>query len=168
MLLQSVAGFPSLHATSGCSDHHDSCVVWANGGECQRNPGFMKLQCAQSCDSCGWAPGMLAPPELWVVEGEEDRIMRPRQAGTCAAEPPGHLRWGVDRSTSVSICCHNRKGAEPTGYWESTRFYEEAQGQAEIRFADVATGKLLFVAPRNRSLEVRASGCPRVAQPSVA
>lgn len=54
---------------------------------------------------------------------------------------------------ATSICCHNRKGAEPAGSWESTSFVDAERTHAEIRFTDVSTGKLLFVAPRNRTLE---------------
>ena len=41
---------------SPCNNQHkdSECENWAKHGECSANPGFMKRQCARSCDSCGW------------------------------------------------------------------------------------------------------------------
>lgn len=36
-----------------CVDKHDTCGHWASIGECDANPGYMHLNCAVSCDSCG-------------------------------------------------------------------------------------------------------------------
>ena len=141
--------FPSLQP---CGDKHQEGLNWAFAGECERNMAFMKMECPKSCDSCGWGPGELVPPALRVAPGhDEEQLMRSRAAGTCAAELPKPLRWNADRAMGVSICCHNRKGAEPTGSWEWTTFKDDESDQPEIRFTDVSTGKILFVAPRNRT-----------------
>lgn len=38
-----------------CKDKAGECAFWAQHGECDSNPGFMKLSCPVSCDSCEWA-----------------------------------------------------------------------------------------------------------------
>ena len=46
-----------------CENKHEDkgCDTWAKGGECEKNPGFMKSNCLKSCDAC--------PPALW--EGKQ-------------------------------------------------------------------------------------------------
>jgi hypothetical protein len=145
-----LAGLSQLHtafpAQPQCADKHQQCPNWAFAGQCDANQGFMKMQCAQSCDSCGWGPGMLSPLALRVAPAEEAQLMRSRAVGTCAAAPADALRWGADPGMATSICCHNRKGAEPSGSWEATAFVSSESKLREIRFTDVSTGKLLSVA----------------------
>lgn len=31
-------------------DQHDSCELWANSGECEKNSGYMLANCATSCE----------------------------------------------------------------------------------------------------------------------
>lgn len=40
-------------AAKGCSDQHENCQFWANSGECEANPGYMKINCAVACKTCG-------------------------------------------------------------------------------------------------------------------
>jgi hypothetical protein len=48
----------------------------------------------------------------------------------------------------------NRHNAEHYGYFENTTFIEDVKTQAgEIKFYDSNTGKLLFTAPKGRSME---------------
>lgn len=154
-LLLAVA-FPSLHDKhkKSCSDQQDDCAKWTRNGddrsECDRNPGFMKTQCAKSCDSCDWGPGMLAPEGIFWAGGNEF-MTQARAEGTCSARPATALRYGVGEGLATQICCHNRKGAEPLGSWEQTQFLTEEPGNRQMRFYDVASGKLLFVAPRGRT-----------------
>ena len=112
-----LAGLSQFHtafpAQPSCVDKHQQCPNWAFAGQCELNQGFMKVQCAQSCDSCGWGPGMLSPVALRVAPADEAQLMRTRAAGTCAAAPADALRWGADPAMAALICCHNRKGAEP-------------------------------------------------------
>lgn len=37
---------------SVCSDRHDGCAGFAAHGECAKNPGWMIVNCALSCDAC--------------------------------------------------------------------------------------------------------------------
>ena len=39
-------------AITDCHDRNDECSVWAEEGQCDTNPGYMKYQCAVSCDTC--------------------------------------------------------------------------------------------------------------------
>lgn len=35
-----------------CKNEHPECTVWALEGECEANPGYMKMNCAPACQSC--------------------------------------------------------------------------------------------------------------------
>ena len=35
-----------------CRDTNENCKHWAEAGECENNPGFMRPNCPKSCDSC--------------------------------------------------------------------------------------------------------------------
>eukprot|EP00041_Stephanoeca_diplocostata_P011032 m.178058 g.178058 ORF g.178058 m.178058 type:complete len:255 (-) comp18385_c0_seq5:8353-9117(-) len=35
-----------------CVDTSDNCAAWAQSGECDRNPGYMHVNCARSCSMC--------------------------------------------------------------------------------------------------------------------
>ncbi|EFN51227.1 hypothetical protein CHLNCDRAFT_28161 [Chlorella variabilis] len=56
---------PVLPASAGCKDEKDACVGWAEGGECESNPGFMvgtKEQpgaCLLACGRCDLMPQSL-------------------------------------------------------------------------------------------------------------
>jgi hypothetical protein len=42
-------------AALACRDTKAECAHWATTGECDRNPTYMRISCAASCDSCEWA-----------------------------------------------------------------------------------------------------------------
>ena len=50
-----------------CSNAHEDagCDNWAKGGECDKNPGFMKANCAKACGAC--------PPALY--EGQQATVL---------------------------------------------------------------------------------------------
>ena len=56
VVLLSLAGAASLPSGAPCENVNSDaeCDHWARIGECASNPGFMKRNCARSCDSCGW------------------------------------------------------------------------------------------------------------------
>ena len=35
-----------------CVDNNEYCKDWADYGECDRNPGYMHINCAKSCGTC--------------------------------------------------------------------------------------------------------------------
>ena len=37
-----------------CEDVDAGCARWASEGECAKNPGFMKIECAHSCNTCSF------------------------------------------------------------------------------------------------------------------
>ena len=39
-------------AVEECTDHGDECTSLAENDECNTNPGYMKYQCAKSCNTC--------------------------------------------------------------------------------------------------------------------
>ena len=38
---------------SACINENQSCDYWARYGECEKNPGYMKIKCKKACDVCG-------------------------------------------------------------------------------------------------------------------
>lgn len=38
-----------------CRDKAPECPLWAASGECKKNPTYMQVSCALSCDTCDWA-----------------------------------------------------------------------------------------------------------------
>lgn len=68
-----------------------------------------------------------------------------------------NLRWKCDRDVADRICNFNRHYAEHSGYFKTvSEFLSEADGTpegSEITFYDSNTGKPLFIAPRNRTME---------------
>ena len=51
-LLCLLCGVVALARAEECTDEHSGCAGWATGGECDRNPGFMRSACAKSCNTC--------------------------------------------------------------------------------------------------------------------
>merc|ERR1712168_335464 len=43
---------PPGQTTSTCADNNKFCADWAKKGQCQSNPGYMKLFCRKSCQLC--------------------------------------------------------------------------------------------------------------------
>lgn len=39
-------------SSSVCEDNEERCPQWAQVGECKKNPNYMLVNCAKSCDSC--------------------------------------------------------------------------------------------------------------------
>ncbi|CAH1265180.1 HGF [Branchiostoma lanceolatum] len=44
---------PPTTTASSCTDTNPHCASWASTGECDANPDYMLVQCAQSCGNCG-------------------------------------------------------------------------------------------------------------------
>jgi peptide methionine sulfoxide reductase MsrB len=90
------------------------------------------------------------------VMGDEG-IMSPKAHGTSNTPVQGNLRWNCDHDTADRICNFNRHYAEYSGYWKTTSFVQEAmkeyEANGEVKFYDSNTGKLLFVAPKGRSMD---------------
>ena len=87
-----------------------------------------------------------------------------------------NLRWDVNRDVADRICNFNRHYAEHSGYFETvSEFLKEAESipeGSELTFYDSNTGKPLFMAPRNRSMEdfikeSRSHGWPSFRDPEV-
>ena len=107
----------------------------------------------------------LAGLEFGAAPRGAESLMEDKSYGTCPSEVQAALRWSVDRALANRIACHTRRYAERSGYWESTALPQAAAAGEEISFYDSVSGKLLFVAPRGRTMaeflaESRAHGWP--------
>lgn len=43
---------------ANCVDTHELCAEWADTGECEKNPGYMKRSCPKSCNVCDKKPAL--------------------------------------------------------------------------------------------------------------
>ena len=149
--------FPGLPVKEKpCIDLENNCANWAAAGECTRNAGFMRLHaCRKSCGSCNEDAADLAAAQAHIPLAEDIFMTTPRfEGGSCQRDMPTSLRWGADASMGRQIGCFNRRGAEPAGSWERTTLpAAAAAASGPINFYDSTTGKLLFVAPINRTME---------------
>jgi len=77
------------------------------------------------------------------------------QPNMCMGPVQKDLLYGVaaDRSTAVSICCHNTDFAEYSGYFESVGLFGKLDSSGVTTFYDSVCGKPLFRAPVGRSFE---------------
>mmetsp|Transcript_28521 Transcript_28521/g.37311 ORF Transcript_28521/g.37311 Transcript_28521/m.37311 type:complete len:254 (-) Transcript_28521:285-1046(-) len=86
-------------------------------------------------------------------------IMSQKAHGTTDAMVMENLKWGVDRNTADRISSYNRRFAEFSGYWTSTKFLKEVEPLMEkdpsykLTFYDSVTGLPLFVAPQGRNFD---------------
>eukprot|EP00008_Paramoeba_atlantica_P004594 CAMPEP_0201488818 /NCGR_PEP_ID=MMETSP0151_2-20130828/19573_1 /ASSEMBLY_ACC=CAM_ASM_000257 /TAXON_ID=200890 /ORGANISM="Paramoeba atlantica, Strain 621/1 / CCAP 1560/9" /LENGTH=161 /DNA_ID=CAMNT_0047874187 /DNA_START=69 /DNA_END=554 /DNA_ORIENTATION=+ len=86
-----------------------------------------------------------------------DSLMSKKEHGTSAKPVQDNLRWGVDQEQADKICSFNRHSAEHSGYFKKTGLLESSEatkGDSEpIEFRDSVTGKVVFSAPKGRSME---------------
>jgi len=105
------------------------------------------LNPSSSCASTDITPG--GKPQY----GDES-IMAPKAHGTSEQPVQETLRYGVSTKLADKICNFNRHFAEMGGYFESTSFEDEMRkAQGPVVFYDSVTGKPLFMAPINRSVD---------------
>ena len=44
--------FFNIRNMSDCVDNHEDCEYWAGIEECDKNPGYMLINCKKSCEIC--------------------------------------------------------------------------------------------------------------------
>merc|ERR1719223_827408 len=85
--------------------------------------------------------------------------MAPKEHGTTANPVQENLRYGVSRKLADKICSFNRVFAEMGGYFQGSTTFEEdvrnivASTGGPVTFYDSVSGKALFKAPVNRSVD---------------
>lgn len=88
-----------------------------------------------------------------------DDIMSQKEHGTTAASVQENLRYGVSRKLADKICSFNRVFAENAGYFDGSTTFEKdvrqivANTGGPVTFYDSVSGKALFEAPVNRSVD---------------
>ena len=80
-------------------------------------------------------------------------IMAEKEHGTCRMPVQASLRFDAKRELSDGISCYNRFFAEPAGYYQNTSLEKDLRKNGQLTFYDSVTGKPLFVAPRDRSVD---------------
>lgn len=112
-----------VRSQKDCRDSVTSCSMWAEAGECAKNPGYMRPNCPKSCDACQ------------DVAKKNELCHRPR------SRPPLLRRGGVDATfrrvvgmgwdtagTQPEVVVHSRP---PKGPWVIT--IENFLAEHEIR-----------------------------------
>ena len=85
--------------------------------------------------------------------GQED-LMFKKSHGTTDQAVQSDLLFGVSNKLADRICSFNRIFAEPAGYFQTTGFLEVMRSTQEpVTFYDSVSGKPLFKAPINRSVD---------------
>jgi len=137
----------------------------ASGGSIQKRRTFLANFAASSllplltvanpssASAWGYATNDKGP----LVYGADD-IMSQKEHGTSAAPVQENLRYGVSGKLADKICSFNRVFAEMGGYWEGTSFEKDvrqlvASTGKPVTFYDSVSGKPLFEAPINRSVD---------------
>eukprot|EP00584_Thalassiosira_punctigera_P018707 CAMPEP_0172563008 /NCGR_PEP_ID=MMETSP1067-20121228/99179_1 /TAXON_ID=265564 ORGANISM="Thalassiosira punctigera, Strain Tpunct2005C2" /NCGR_SAMPLE_ID=MMETSP1067 /ASSEMBLY_ACC=CAM_ASM_000444 /LENGTH=236 /DNA_ID=CAMNT_0013353355 /DNA_START=142 /DNA_END=852 /DNA_ORIENTATION=+ len=93
-----------------------------------------------------------------LVYGDDD-IMSQKGHGTTSVPVQENLRYGVSRKLADKICSFNRVFAEMGGYFEGSSTFEKdvrnivASTREPVVFYDSVSGKSLFRAPVNRSVD---------------
>ena len=83
-------------ATATCEDKSPHCVAWKKDGQCDSNPRFMALRCANACDLCEGSDGhtkLHAP----AAAGSETLVERPSKStlwGMLTGKTAKHLEGG--------------------------------------------------------------------------
>lgn len=83
----------------------------------------------------------------------EESLMSEKAHGTTETPVQPNLRYGCDQETADRICCFNRHYAEHSGYFATTKYFDEVDTSVETTYYDSVTGKPLFIAPRGRTFE---------------
>lgn len=88
-----------------------------------------------------------------VVMGD-DGIMSDKAHGTTENPPQKELKYGVDWKLADNICCYNRHSAEDSGYFMNTDWPKTVDKTKATDYYDSVTGKLLFTAPKGRTVNL--------------
>jgi peptide methionine sulfoxide reductase MsrB len=84
----------------------------------------------------------------------DESIMAPKSHGTSETPVQESLRYGVSNKLADKITNYNRRFAEYGGYFTGTSFEKDVRAaNGPITFYDSNSGKPLFVAPINRSVD---------------
>lgn len=84
----------------------------------------------------------------------DESIMSPKAHGTSATPVQESLRYDVSGKLADRISNYNRHFAEMGGYFEGTSFEKKArEANGPLTYYDSVTGKALFVAPVDRSVD---------------
>ena len=88
------------------------------------------------------------------IQFGDESIMRPKSHGTSEAPVQEKLLYSVDNKLADRICNFNRHFAERAGYFTTTDWEDQVRAaNGPITYYDSVTGKPLFVAPKNRSVD---------------
>ena len=88
------------------------------------------------------------------IQFGDESIMAPKAHGTSEKPVQESLKYNVSNQLADKISNYNRRFAEMGGYFESTTFEETVRAaKGPITYYDSVTGKPLFVAPINRSVD---------------
>eukprot|EP00325_Prymnesiales_sp_UTEX-LB-985_P006095 CAMPEP_0174705222 /NCGR_PEP_ID=MMETSP1094-20130205/8526_1 /TAXON_ID=156173 /ORGANISM="Chrysochromulina brevifilum, Strain UTEX LB 985" /LENGTH=299 /DNA_ID=CAMNT_0015903357 /DNA_START=111 /DNA_END=1011 /DNA_ORIENTATION=+ len=97
-----------------CADLQQNCLSWARSGECERNPGFMETECAQSCAACGEGhavPFLGAPTSTCFDSEHHAECESLKSLGACTSQR-SYMQEACRRTCEL---CNASKDAFPGG-----------------------------------------------------
>ncbi|KHJ49503.1 shTK domain protein [Trichuris suis] len=102
---------PPAFPTSTCPDSVVTCAFWANKGECEKNPFWMKPNCQKSCNSCGATVGTVNKPASKPgCENQHELCQFWKSIGECAS----NLNYMMSKCPLSCESC-GRKPSLPVG-----------------------------------------------------
>ncbi|XP_064646414.1 zinc metalloproteinase nas-13-like [Lineus longissimus] len=117
-------------AARNCRDQHRSCASWASTGECRKNPRYMLVSCARSCNSCptvapqvgGGCTDDNTHCDYWARTGECQKN-RPYMLANCARS----CNACQTRTSAVVISCTDHRSTDcpqwaGRGFCSATQF----------------------------------------------
>ena len=90
---------------AACEDTSPHCVAWKKDGQCDSNPRFMALQCANTCDLCEGSEGHAKLHAPAAGAAESVTVERPQKStlwGMLTGKTAKHLEGGTKLRTNLA------------------------------------------------------------------
>jgi len=84
-----------IKSADGCDDDHEQCKLWAESGECDKNPAFMNKECKLSCFACNNKDKVEYIKESDVVEDDFDFGAKYGEVQKCEGETIEEIKQDV-------------------------------------------------------------------------
>lgn len=124
----------AIAAACACEDDHSSCASWADGGECDKNPAFMKTTCAESCGHCTPAP--LVDSGEDPLLGEERVVLQIGYTSNSGIAKFGEVVLGFYPSVAPVTVAHILKLVKMGGYNTNEIFRVDRGFVAQVQGVD--------------------------------
>eukprot|EP00814_Leptocylindrus_danicus_P007095 CAMPEP_0116021144 /NCGR_PEP_ID=MMETSP0321-20121206/10212_1 /TAXON_ID=163516 /ORGANISM="Leptocylindrus danicus var. danicus, Strain B650" /LENGTH=455 /DNA_ID=CAMNT_0003491959 /DNA_START=156 /DNA_END=1520 /DNA_ORIENTATION=+ len=108
---------------ANCKDEDENCSEWADGGECEKNPGYMLNSCRLSCEQC-------IGPVIYEDDVEQDIIVGTKKEQMKIAEVVDKMNEYIEtvvnadpKYSRIRGSCVNKESS--CAYWAATGSCED-------------------------------------------